>query len=46
MLPVSWNEMQCPVTMLKEYRKVAKVQSEFINYVEPKEENEKEDQQS
>ena len=37
MLPVSWNEMQCPVTMLKEYRKVAKVQPEFINYVAEKE---------
>jgi hypothetical protein len=46
MLPVSWNEMQCPVTMLKEFRKVAKVQPEFINYVEPKEENEKDDDQS
>jgi hypothetical protein len=38
--------MQCPVTMLKEYRKVAKVQPEFINYTEPKEENGKDDDQS
>lgn len=36
MIPVSWNEMQCPVTLQKEFRKVAKVQPEFINYVEPK----------
>ena len=38
MIPISWNEMQCQITMLKEYRKVAKVQPDFINYVEPKEE--------
>lgn len=38
MIPVSWNEMQCPVTMQKEFRKVAKVQPEFINYVESKDE--------
>ena len=37
MVPISWNEMQCQITMLKEYRKVAKVQSDFINYVEMKE---------
>ena len=30
MLPISWCEMQCPQTYLKEYRKVAKVQPEFI----------------
>jgi hypothetical protein len=34
MLPISWTEMQCTQTMLKEYRKVAKVQPEFINYVQ------------
>ncbi|CAF1154153.1 unnamed protein product, partial [Brachionus calyciflorus] len=39
MIPVSWNEMQCPLTLLKESRKVAKVQPEFINYVEPKSED-------
>ena len=37
MIPVSWNEMQCPVTMQKELRKVAKIQPDFINYVEPSE---------
>lgn len=37
LIPVSWNEMQCPITMLKEQRKVAKVQEDYINYVEPKE---------
>jgi exosome complex component CSL4 len=25
MVPVSWTEMQCPKTYIKEYRKVAKV---------------------
>lgn len=37
MIPISWNEMQCPNTLQKEFRKVAKVQPDFINYVEPKE---------
>jgi hypothetical protein len=37
MVPISWNEMQCQITMLKEHRKVAKVQPDFINYVEIKE---------
>ena len=32
MIPISWCEMQCPQTYVKEYRKVAKVQPEFINY--------------
>jgi hypothetical protein len=44
MIPISWNEMQCPITLLKEYRKVAKIQPEFINYVEPTEEDTKMDQ--
>jgi exosome complex component CSL4 len=44
MIPISWNEMQCPVTLLKEYRKVAKIQPEFINYVEPTEEDTKIDE--
>ena len=35
MIPISWNEMQCPITMQKEHRKVAKVQPDFIDYVEP-----------
>lgn len=25
MIPISWQEMQCPVTKMKELRKVAKV---------------------
>ena len=33
MLPISFNEMQCPVTKIKEYRKVAKVQPEYIKYL-------------
>jgi hypothetical protein len=37
MVPVSWCEMQCTVTLLREQRKVAKVQPEFINYVVEKE---------
>lgn len=41
MIPISWNEMQCPVTLQKEFRKVAKVQPDYINYVEPKETEEK-----
>jgi len=34
MIPVSWNEMQCPVSMQKEFRKVAKVQPDYIDYIE------------
>ncbi len=34
MIPVSWNEMQCPVTMQKELRKVAKVQPDYIEYID------------
>ena len=33
MIPISWNEMQCPTTLVKEYRKVAKVQADYIKYV-------------
>ena len=29
MIPVSWEQMQCPITQEKEYRKVAKQQSTF-----------------
>lgn len=34
MIPVSWNEMQCQTTMQKEFRKVAKVQPDYIEYIE------------
>merc|ERR1719461_299929 len=30
MIPVSWTEMQCPVTYVKEFRKVAKVVPEQL----------------
>ncbi|XP_034939396.1 exosome complex component CSL4 [Chelonus insularis] len=30
MIPISWTEMQCPKTLVKEYRKVAKVVPEQI----------------
>jgi hypothetical protein len=43
MVPSSWNEMQCQITMLKEHRKVAKVQPDFINYVELKDKKEEEE---
>lgn len=33
MIPISWNEMQCPVTYVKEFRKVAKVQPDYIKYI-------------
>ena len=45
MVPISWNEMQCQTTMLKEHRKVAKVQPDFINYVELKEKSVEEDEE-
>ena len=32
MVPISWCEMQCPKTHAKEFRKVAKVQPEYIEY--------------
>lgn len=31
MLPISWSEMQCPKTLIKESRKVARVIPENIN---------------
>lgn len=40
MVPISWCEMQCPQTYLKEYRKVAKVQLGFINYEQSNKEDE------
>ncbi|KPP75789.1 exosome complex component CSL4-like, partial [Scleropages formosus] len=30
MIPISWCEMQCPHTHVKEFRKVARVQSEYL----------------
>nr|XP_020033334.1 exosome complex component CSL4 isoform X2 [Castor canadensis] len=30
MIPISWCEMQCPKTHTKEFRKVARVQPEFL----------------
>ncbi|XP_069467680.1 exosome complex component CSL4 [Ambystoma mexicanum] len=30
MVPISWCEMQCPRTHIKEFRKVARVQPEFL----------------
>lgn len=30
MVPVSWTEMQCPQTLVKEFRKVAKVVPESV----------------
>ena len=41
MIPISYNEMECPFTKIKEYRKVAKVQPEYIKYL-TKEDNENE----
>lgn len=31
MVPVGWQEMQCPKTYVKEFRKVAKVSPETAN---------------
>ncbi|KAI5694155.1 hypothetical protein M8J75_011692 [Diaphorina citri] len=31
MVPISWTEMQCPLTRLKEFRKVAKVAPETLD---------------
>lgn len=30
MIPISWREMQCPQTNSKEFRKVARVQPEYL----------------
>lgn len=38
LIPISWNEMQCPLTLQKEFRKVAKVQPDYIKYVKEDEE--------
>ncbi|XP_045190904.1 exosome complex component CSL4-like [Mercenaria mercenaria] len=32
LVPVSWNKMRCPKTLTEEYRKVAKVQPQYIEY--------------
>ncbi|XP_033756557.1 exosome complex component CSL4-like isoform X2 [Pecten maximus] len=32
MTPVSWCKMRCPKTLAEEYRKVAKVQTNYIDY--------------
>ena len=45
LVPISWNEMQCPVTMLKEHRKVAKIQPEFITYADTKQQQQHQQQQ-
>ena len=31
MVPISWCEMQCPKTLTKEHRKVARVQEEYLD---------------
>ena len=33
LVPVNWCKMQCPKTLTEEYRKVAKVQPDYIEYV-------------
>lgn len=30
MVPISWSEMQCPLTYAKEFRKVARVQAKHL----------------
>ena len=40
MVPVGWQEMQCPKTYIKEFRKVAKVSPETTNPNEEKMEHE------
>jgi exosome complex component CSL4 len=35
MVPISWQQMQCPVTLVKEFRKVAKVASTSTPVVDP-----------
>ncbi|KAJ8317231.1 hypothetical protein KUTeg_005135, partial [Tegillarca granosa] len=32
MVPISWCKMKCPKTLAEEFRKVAKVQPDFIQY--------------
>lgn len=36
MVPISWCEMQCPLTHAKEFRKVARVQPEYLQAWEPR----------
>ena len=40
MIPISYNEMECPVTKIREFRKVAKVQPDYIKYITKEDENE------
>ncbi|XP_076467686.1 exosome complex component CSL4-like [Babylonia areolata] len=34
MVPISWCKMQCPRTLAEEYRKVARVQQDYLEYVQ------------
>ena len=34
LVPISWSKMQCPRTLAEEFRKVARVQPEFLEYSE------------
>eukprot|EP00745_Piridium_sociabile_P002832 TRINITY_DN117271_c0_g1_i1.p1 TRINITY_DN117271_c0_g1~~TRINITY_DN117271_c0_g1_i1.p1 ORF type:complete len:196 (+),score=32.35 TRINITY_DN117271_c0_g1_i1:162-749(+) len=34
MVPISWCKMQCPRTLAEEFRKVARVQPEYLEYVQ------------
>ena len=34
LVPISWSKMQCPRTLAEEFRKVARVQAEFLEYAE------------
>lgn len=43
MVPISWSEMQCPKTLVKEPRKVARVLPENINQALFKMENDEAD---
>ena len=36
MTPLDWHRMQCPKTLSEEFRKVAKVQPEYIEYIASK----------
>ncbi|CAG5121517.1 unnamed protein product, partial [Candidula unifasciata] len=33
MVPLSWSKMQCPKTLSEEFRKVAKIQPQYISFV-------------
>jgi exosome complex component CSL4 len=36
MVPISWTEMQCPKTLVKELRKVAKIVPEDVALIDSK----------